>query len=406
MRASLYLALTACIAACSHPDDGSPATSAPRVVDSSGVRIVTHDLEPRERSGTQVWELDVAPSVQIDSIARPANPDLHLLTGLTFLDSGELIVGHGSLRELLVFDERGDFVRSIGRMGAGPGEFRSLTGPWTTAEGHIVAYDPALRRVTVFDVDGRLVRTVSVPATALSDSARLIWQSFGVTSDGVTLLWVDGEPKREGGIERPDMWVVALDTSGTAWPVGGARPGLERYVMPQRRDGSLALGISPFAASPLVTACGDRIVVADNQAYALTVTDTDGTVAMALRATVDQRHASDADFGAALRAQFGPDTDTSEEAIAPARMMTPGGLLPVLRSVHCDAERNIWVEEHPHDSGRWSRVISFTPAGERRSTFMLPEGMRMLAVKPAAVAVAVKDTLGRERVAVYSLVDR
>lgn len=404
MRASLYLALTVCIAACSHPDDGSPAISEPRVEDSSGVRIVTHDLEPRERSGIQAWELDVAPSVHIDSIARPANPDLHLLTGLAFLGTGELVVGHGSLRELLVFDERGAFVRSIGRTGAGPGEFRSITGPWTTDEGHIVAYDPALRRVSVFDVDGRLVHDVSVPATALSDSARLIWQSFGVTSDGITLLWVDGEPKRAGGIERPDMWVVALDTSGTAWPVGGARPGLERYVMPQRRDGFLALGVSPFAASPLVTACGTRVVMADNQAYALTVSDTDGNMAMVLRATVNQRHASDADYGAALRAQFGSDTDVSEEAIAPARMMTPSGLLPVLRSVHCDAERNIWVEEYPHDSGRWSRVVSFTAAGERRLTFMLPEGLRLLAVQSTAVAVAVKDTLGREGIEIYSLV--
>jgi hypothetical protein len=56
-----------------------------------------------------------------------------------------------------VYDDRGRFVRTIGREGAGPGEFR--TGLIAVRAGRLIVHDPQASRVSVFDTSGTFVRS-------------------------------------------------------------------------------------------------------------------------------------------------------------------------------------------------------------------------------------------------------
>ena len=60
------------------------------------------------------------------------------------------------------YDARGAFVSSIGRKGAGPGEYQSVTAMEVTTEGLLFVYDPASRRITYFQPDGKVRRDVSL----------------------------------------------------------------------------------------------------------------------------------------------------------------------------------------------------------------------------------------------------
>ena len=394
MCGALLGALGACQAS---PDrTGTDAVAGLRS-DSAGITIVQHAFPTVDPSRAARWQLS-APLFRIDSIPREGPAELHRISGAAFLDSGDIILGHEGGRELLRFGANGRFIRAIGRGGSGPGEFRAVAGPWRLDRDRFAVVDGVTRRTTVFAGGDTIVRITGFNNRTLPDSSYFVWRSFGVTRTGATILWVMGRPTMKVGMTRPDMSIVAVDSAGTAWRVGPERPGLEQYVMEGREEGTFSLGMSPFAAAPLATACGDRVAVADNQSYAVSMMALDAGVSLIVRATVLQRPVSDADYRAVARSYVEQESDITEDMIAPMRMMTPRGLLPVLGALHCDAEGRLWVEEHPDQARGERRVTAYATDGTRRFVVMLPVTMRILGVRDETVVVAVTDTDGVEHV--------
>ena len=377
-----------------------------RRTDSSGTLIVEHALESFPQTLTQSWRIEDSALVRIDSVPRAVLPMLHKVTGAAFLESGDIAVGHGGGKELLLFDPTGRFLRAVGREGAGPGEFRSISGPWRVAGNRFAAYDPSLRRVAVFIAPDSLERTTRVTVRTLPDSSYLVWRAFGVTPSGVALLWVDGAPLRTPGMARPSMSVIAMDSSGRGTKIGPSRPGLARYVMAPRTDGAVSMGLSPFAPSPVAAPCGENVIVADNEAYGATVLALNSHASMILRADVARRTALDPDYFAVVRAQFGAEAKVTEEIIGPMRMMTPSGFLPVLRAMYCDSAMNMWIEEFPYENSTQTRVVAYSPDGARRFAIVLPMGMRLLAVEGIRIAVVLTDDDGVERVEIRRVTPR
>ena len=382
--------------------DTASSAAAPQVRDSAGIQLVEHQLEAAALTDSTAWRMDGAPVWRFESVPREADAELLGIVGATFLADGGLVLTHRSKQELLVLDASGRFVRSIGRAGDGPGEFRTIGAPWRVDGARLGVYDGRPRRTTMLSMQGDVLDSRSVVLPELPDSAQRLWGSTGITADGALLLWVDAAARTEPGIDRPARWLVVVDSLGQAKPVGSARAGLERYVMPPGPNGLVSLGMSPFAASPLAAPCGREVITADNQSYAVARESLGGKITMIIRSQLAPRLADSADYAAAIRAQY-PTADVSAESIEPLRRMTPSGLVPVLRSIQCDEAGNVWVEEQPHDSGRWRRLIAYTPAGARRLTVLVPSTLRLLAVRADAMAVLAFDEDGQERVEVYGV---
>lgn len=400
MLARMSLLASVVLAGCAGSGADASSAAAPQVRDSAGIRLVEHQLEAATLTDSTAWRMDGAPMWRFASVPREAEAELLGIVGATFLADGGLVLTHRSKQELLVLDASGQFVRSIGRAGDGPGEFRTIAAPWRVDGARLGVYDGRPRRTTTLSMQGDVLDSRSVELPALPDSAQRLWGSPGITTDGALLLWVDAAARSEPGIDRPARWLVVVDSLGQAKPVGSARPGMERYVMPPGPNGLVSLGYSPFAASPLAAPCGREVITADNQSYAVVRESLDGKITTIIRSRLAPRLADSADYAAAIRAQY-PTADVSAESIEPLRRMTPSGLVPVLRSIQCDEVGNMWVEEQPHDSGRWRRLIAYTPAGERRLTVLVPSALRLLTVRSDAIAVVAFDEDGQERVEVY-----
>lgn len=69
---------------------------------------------------------------------------------------GELFVLQLEDRNIVVIDETGDVVPTIGRQGEGPGEFEMPSAIWFQGD-TLVASDRQLFRVSYFDTDGRFL---------------------------------------------------------------------------------------------------------------------------------------------------------------------------------------------------------------------------------------------------------
>ena len=160
MLASLSLAASAMsLAACAQAADSSSPTSRDMVADSAGVRIVAHRIHAEALEDLPQWRLASTPEWTFSHVPSRESSDLLGITGAVFLNSGVLAVGHGSARELLLVDTRGHYVRAIGANGSGPGELRSVRGPFATSDEQLVVYDVTQRRISRFDTTGTFLGT-------------------------------------------------------------------------------------------------------------------------------------------------------------------------------------------------------------------------------------------------------
>jgi len=89
--------------------------------------------------------------------------------------------GTSSLRE---YDAKGKFVRSIGGVGSGPGEFRRAGGVTVASDGSIVLLDPNQNRVNIYGPGGKPVRTFGLKY----DVTLGAWGNLSVNPGGIIAL--------------------------------------------------------------------------------------------------------------------------------------------------------------------------------------------------------------------------
>lgn len=122
------------------------------------------------------------------------------------LSNGRIAVLDAGFKKVVVFDSLGSVERIIGRgSGRGPGEF---VYPIAMAVSHdsIAVFDYSQNRVTVFDIDGRLLTTVNTQRA--KDIAWLDGQLWGAKMPGRThMLW---QTSIADGINA-DRDILALD---------------------------------------------------------------------------------------------------------------------------------------------------------------------------------------------------
>ncbi|HSH46291.1 MAG TPA: 6-bladed beta-propeller, partial [Longimicrobiales bacterium] len=166
-RASTLAALvwSGALIACGNVDSGRYV-----VADSTGIMIVQNLGADRR--------LPVRPE-RLGSL-QPPDSALTAMPWAVVADpgSGRIFVGDATSERVVVFDASGTFVRSIGRAGEGPGEFRSPTA---------LALDPG-RALAVWDARRGVISRWS-PDGALLDERRApvnYWgPGFAIRGDGV-----------------------------------------------------------------------------------------------------------------------------------------------------------------------------------------------------------------------------
>ena len=112
------------------------------------------------------------------------NPDapIGVIKGLR-VDQDRIYLMDTSLKRIMVFTTEGKFIRSIGRQGGGPGEFRQLF-TMDVRDGLIACFDQARRRITLFDSSGVFLNSFGARTKASAPSGNCI----SITSDKTLLL--------------------------------------------------------------------------------------------------------------------------------------------------------------------------------------------------------------------------
>lgn len=149
MRARALVA-AALLAACGREKAPEPFS----VRDSAGARIAT-SLEPAWDSVT-AWRVAPSPSLHIGGSPDPALL-LSDVNGALRLPDGRIVVADGDALTLRFFSPDGALLRTVGRTGSGPGEFRGLRSIFLAGDS-IGVVDLDLRRISLFDLQGSFGR--------------------------------------------------------------------------------------------------------------------------------------------------------------------------------------------------------------------------------------------------------
>jgi 6-bladed beta-propeller len=213
LAAACLLALAACTIA-----EGNAGTRF--VIDStaSGVPRVISSAPNGWRDSTEAWTL--APA---DTFAGPEGSPAALVSpqSLAVDGGGRVYVADRKPATIKVFAPDGRMIRTIGRDGEGPGEFRTaFIAAW---KDRLVVHDPQSSRTTVFDTSGTFLKTwhsaccywtsitiddsgrIYVPTPAFDQATRdrgQPWVRFAMNGDVVDTLWL---PIRD---EQGKTWTV------------------------------------------------------------------------------------------------------------------------------------------------------------------------------------------------------
>ena len=189
--------------------------------DSAGIRIV-ENRAPTWRAGAG-WRLSERPAVEIGSEGGDTTQLLNRTWYGTRLSDGRIVLGQSS--DLRMYSATGKFIRTIGRRGRGPGEFRGSPGRLERWAGDTIAVANE-QFILVFSPSGDYVRSIRVPRDSMKFDPRHRAGELLPLPDGSVLFHLnvrqtDGPQNRPTGVYTRERGIVRyvpgrarLDTLG------------------------------------------------------------------------------------------------------------------------------------------------------------------------------------------------
>lgn len=344
-------------------------------------------------------------------------PQVTVVTG-DALDEGG-IVGRGPLyvapdghvfyldiadARLKEFDPRGGFVRTLGRPGEGPGEFRNPTG--VGGRGVVVwVREGATGRLTTFWRTGELAETVAIPAgpgtavfgpigrtddflatraVPLDGETRSVQSSFvrldrnGRVSDTIAVVRSRQDLIRVEGLFGPGSRYTGLAIFSDA-PIIRTSPGADFIAQVERPAPERGQQAS-FRIERIEVASGSRASV-DVPYEPVRVTDE--LIDATLRSSLEEMESGAAEAG------LDYSVDRAREAIVEA--MDPPEWLPPVRGLVIEADRSLWLERWGVLDGGRQLWCATDPDLTARAAVWLPVEFHLLGARDGRLWSLVED---------------
>lgn len=329
-------------------------------------------------------------------------PILTQVTGATRLADGSIVVASSGTHRLEVFAADGRHLRSIGREGDGPGEFRSIFFVGRLAGDSIAAWDPLLGRLSVFGPGGEYARSAS-PAPALGSPFPRVQ---GLLPDGrfIVAAGGGGAVPSPGKASRDTLDWLLLDRAGATATRLGRFAGTEQIAHADGR-GMLVRPL-PFGLSTAAAVHGDALYVAGGERYEVSVFGMDGTLRMRIRGDRPRLRVTRQDIKAYRRelVTLGGDAAAQRRQAELLDAAPYPDAMPALAGLEVDTEGNVWVQEsrRPGTDAPQTWTV-FAPNGSIRGTVQLPHGLRVTEIGPDWILALAVDADEGEHVQLFRL---
>lgn len=251
---SSLLLITACGASGASSEQTAFATW-----DSAGVQVIEYPAAVLEKSAA--FELAASPTFRLGAESGPPELQFTRIRGALRLEDGSTAILDRDARAVRLVNENGTFLRSIGREGAGPGEFLSPSLLIHKQEGFIVVWDSDKNQLITFQPNGSVDRSVTFDPIRISSLIQL--------RHGVVLAVAEESPQMPpgtGGRMQNTTRLVRLHPNGKIDRLN-AFPGMEWEI---RRQGPGMMILRPWHFPQLlIAATTDGVWISNGTAWEL-----------------------------------------------------------------------------------------------------------------------------------------
>ena len=410
LGASLAIMAVAC------GGEGKPGAAVTR--DSAGIRIVENS-GPAWETG-KGWTVVDSPLVDIGGRDEPAY-ELDQVRGPIRLGDGKLVLANATSNEIRLYDATGKHLRSAGRAGSGPGEYRGIVGIWPGAADSVLVADIMLRRITVLDPEGNTAREYSLggqPSQFVPMGGRVeLAIPLGMFADGsvVGVSQSVAINQNRPGVYRDSVNIIRYGPDGAVRDTLGRFPGLEMESMtlnigPQ----SLVMPIAvPLGKQTVIATRDNHLFVAQNNHWEIEIRGPDGALRALARASITPAKLTPSDIAAHRKELLGTIEAQPMMRGLPAQLKSQmtarveqakyPETLPYFGILLADTEGNLWAQEAAAPTRKAGRYFVIDSTGRWLGTVIMPERFQPSFVGPDAIYGIWKDDADVEHVRGYAL---
>ncbi len=396
------------LAACG--DNGEPPSSAMQVVDSAGIRIVTHAATDRVYA-----TVAAEPVFSLGLLDGPAEFLFGRIASVAIGPAGTLIVADGQSNEIRLFDAEGNHLRTLGGPGEGPGEFGRLERAWSLAGGEIVAADRA--RITRFGADGELVNSETISDSPLrvighaGPDAMLIGVQLRDAFDGMR------EGMMEDALIKSQIAYLLRHTSDGLLDTLTLLKGPSTQIDVEGSGTNMSIQIMrvPLAPNPsATTSAAGRIAVTGGASYEIMLYGTDGALEQIVRLAEEPPLRTEAHLEAYVgnSVRMGPsgeretmDAAALNQAVSRYAAMPIPERLPAWNNLVIGDDGRIWARRFAVPGTPTIVRDVFSAEGHYLGKVTMPTdaGRQLEQVVEERLVVIATDDLGVQRVAFHAL---
>lgn len=340
-----------------------------------------------------VWTVHPTPALSIGALDGGPAYIFSNVEAVRLLPDDDVVVADRSSGTLRAFNAAGRFVRQMGGLGKGPGEFSWLGEMFIRPPDTIVAYDPDLFRMTRYLAAGDLVSTLTLQ---VPDGYPDIY--IGRYSDGsYGVAWIKQVPFDRDRWSADLMRMARLGEDGSSTVLLGEQPGMRRLGSP--------LPLSPAFMAVMV---GDTIFHSDGVGGLVIGTRRGGDTIRSFHVASNRVFAEQAirDLETAL-------DSASVQRLVQLNRRVDLDTVPTLSDMLVDSQGRLWLKRYAaatdshwvlrlRTGGEWLVVQS---DGTPVARVAVPKGFRLMEVRDGLLAGVMHDDLGVERVQIYTLDD-
>ncbi|MDE2763335.1 MAG: 6-bladed beta-propeller [Gemmatimonadota bacterium] len=361
------------------------------VADSAGIRITTSDVAGRD-AGT-VCPLAEVPYVRIAS-ASSDEWTLYRIEDLDRMEDGRIVVLNRGSQELLMFGRAGEFLRSVGRRGEGPGEFMDAIELDFAAGDSIVVWDWHLGRLVLFGPDGSHGRSFRLRPPPVNPTGRV-----GVLGRHSIAIGNHDVRSFETELAAQFLQVLRYDWNGTLLDTLATLPYGELGMVDRR---ARMMGSPLFEAKGVFSTHGELLYASDGSSPEVRLLRR-GRLESVVRwdpGDLSVRKEDMETYRAAWLKRNG-DSPLSRRRLDafPAK-----DVFPAVREIQIDAQGRIWIRTYAKPGSTATEWLGFGKRGEFVCSLSVPRALTVFHFDSAAVAGVHRDDMDVESVQVRSFV--
>jgi hypothetical protein len=342
-------------------------------------------------------------TLRVGVASGDSNLQFHRIADVDLIGDSLLAVASAGTLDVRLFDLRGRYIRSWGRAGEGPGEFRWIFTPGGlhVARDSVWVFDVRLQRVNVYSIRGEFGRTI--PLVSFQAGRVIV---VGVFPDGSLLLHGDQTLfKRIRGWQ--DAQVEVFKTQGSSAVSLGMSYWLTQYMAQQPAVNVQAWGAldPPGSIQAAFAVAEDGFWYTDGRQSRIEKRGVDGRLLRTVPVALPEWSFTPAALHAAQRhwlAKQDPGwqpriKDVIENGLEPPPMPPRGAFQLIV-----DDEGAVWYTGH--DIGiSATRVWYRSTADGRTRSVRLPANFVLRSVRRGIAAGMEKDELDVEYVTLYDV---